>query len=212
VQETSDRAATELAQGVEEVLIVDANASEDIAAEALQVHAEGAAERGGPSASLHLGRRRSSMQALIAEDDEDHALLTKLALRAAQSELTGLLEIATAADGRQALAYLRAEWIYLGRAWPDLVLLDLKMPEVSGLEVLSAMRADPLLQAIPVIVVTTSGRHSDLAEAYRLGASEYVTKPVQAEEIRRKLQTIPTYWSRVVRRPSDPSLVTGSED
>ena len=183
---------------------------EEVAGEALHAHAERMGERDRSSTSQHTGRRRSSITVLIAEDDEDHALLTKLALRAAQPELTGLIEIATAADGRQALAYLRAEGNYAGRAWPDLVLLDLKMPEVSGLEVLSAMRADPLLRATPVIVVTTSGRQVDVAEAYRLGASEYVTKPVQAEEIRRKLQTIPAYWSRVVRRPAHPSAVTGS--
>jgi CheY-like chemotaxis protein len=210
VRKTSDGATTRLAQRVQAVLVVHDSESDELAAEG-HANAEWASQRGGPSVRLYLDRARSSVQVLIAEDDEDHALLTKLALRAAQPELTGLLDIVTAADGRRALAYLRAEGMYVGRAWPDLVLLDLKMPEVSGLEVLSAMRADPRMQAIPVIVVTTSGRPTDIAEACRLGANEYVTKPVQAEEIRRKLQTTPTYWSRVVRRESDPSTLDSSE-
>jgi CheY-like chemotaxis protein len=209
LEEGERSAATRLAQRVQAVLIVHDSESNQLAAEGL-AHAEWASQRGGRGVRLYLDRARSSVQVLIAEDDEDHALLTRLALRAAQPELTGLLEIVTAADGRRALAYLRAEGMYVGRVWPDLVLLDIKMPEVSGLEVLSAMRADPRMQAIPVIVVTTSGRLADVAEACRLGANAYVTKPVQVEEIRRKLQTTPTYWSRVVRRQSDPLRLDSS--
>jgi CheY-like chemotaxis protein len=139
----------------------------------------------------------SRLRILIAEDDEDHALLTELAIRAAQPELASRLEVATVAHGREALAYLRGQGPHAGRVLPDLLLLDLKMPDVGGLEVLRAMRADADLCAIPVIVLSTSARDQDVLEAFRLGADEYIAKPLSADEFRTKIQTIPAYWSRV---------------
>ncbi len=108
---------------------------------------------------------------------------------------------ATVADGAEALAYLRGEGRHAERELPDLVLLDLKMPGLSGLEVLRLLRADPRLRLIPVVVLTTSDRDEDVLEAYRLGANEFVTKPAWANEFRTKVQAIPAYWSRVVQRP-----------
>jgi two-component system, chemotaxis family, response regulator Rcp1 len=137
------------------------------------------------------------MRILIAEDDEDHALLTELAIRAAQPELATRLEVATVAHGREALAYLRAQGVHAGRELPDLLLLDLKMPDVGGLEVLRALRADADLRTIPVIVLSTSARDQDVLEAFRLGADDYIAKPLRAEEFRAKVRAIPAYWSRV---------------
>jgi CheY-like chemotaxis protein len=141
---------------------------------------------------------------LLVEDNEDHALITQLAIRDAQPELAEQLEVETKTDGACALSFLRAEGQHVGRELPDLVLLDIKMPGVSGLDVLREMRNDPdhpELRVVPVVMLTTSAQGEDVLQAYREGANEYVTKPVRAEEFRTKVQAIPRYWSQVVQRP-----------
>jgi CheY-like chemotaxis protein len=141
---------------------------------------------------------------LLVEDNEDHALITELAIRDAQPELAEQLEVVTVTDGAGALSYLRAEGQHAGRELPDLVLLDIKMPGIGGLDVLRQMRNDPghpELRVVPVVMLTTSAQGDDVLQAYREGANEYVTKPVRAEEFRTKVQAIPRYWSQVVQRP-----------
>jgi CheY-like chemotaxis protein len=141
---------------------------------------------------------------LLVEDNEDHALITELAIRDAQPEVAEELQVDVVGGGAEALSFLRGEGEYAGRALPDLVLLDFKMPGVSGLDVLRAIRSDaerPELQTIPVVMLTTSAQGDDVLQAYRQGANEYVTKPVRAEEFRTKVQAIPRYWSQVVQRP-----------
>jgi CheY-like chemotaxis protein len=146
-------------------------------------------------------RSEFELRILLAEDNEDHALLTELAVREAQPETAERTVLTTVGDGVEALAYLRGESPHGGRLLPDLILLDLKMPGVSGLDVLRFMREDPQLRVIPVVVLTTSGRDEDVLQAYYFGANEYVTKPVRSEDFRTKVRAIPTYWSRVVQRP-----------
>ncbi|MGH2352097.1 MAG: response regulator [Chloroflexota bacterium] len=136
------------------------------------------------------------------EDNEDHALITEMAIRDAQPEVAEQLVVDTVTDGAEALAYLRGEGLYAGNRLPDLVLLDMKMPGVDGLDVLRAVRADLRLRTVPVVMLTTSAQGEDVLEAYREGANEYVTKPVRAEEFRTKVQAIPRYWTQVVQRPS----------
>jgi CheY-like chemotaxis protein len=141
---------------------------------------------------------------LLVEDNEDHALITELAIRDAQPEVAEELQVEVVGGGAEALSFLRGEGEYAGRALPDLVLLDFKMPGVSGLDVLRAIRSDaerPELQTLPVVMLTTSAQGDDVLQAYRQGANEYVTKPVRAEEFRTKVQAIPRYWSQVVQRP-----------
>ena len=75
------------------------------------------------------------------------------------------------------------------------------MPGADGIEVLRIIKADPELQIIPVIMLTTSAHEHDVLTSYGYGASEYVTKPVSADEFRTKVQAIPAYWSSVVTRP-----------
>jgi CheY-like chemotaxis protein len=144
---------------------------------------------------------------LLVEDNEDHALITELAIRDAQPELAEQLVVVTVYDGDDALSYLRGEGEHAGRELPDLVLLDIKMPGVSGLDVLRLIRSDPdhpELRVLPVVMLTTSAQGDDVLKAYREGANEYVTKPVRAEEFRTKVQAIPRYWSQVVQRPVAP--------
>jgi CheY-like chemotaxis protein len=141
---------------------------------------------------------------LLVEDNEDHALITEMAIRDAQPEVAEELHVDIVSDGAEALSFLRAEGEHAARDLPDLVLLDIKMPGVSGLDVLRAVRQDtqrPALQTVPVVVLTTSAQGEDVLQAYREGANEYVTKPVRAEEFRTKVQAIPRYWSQVVQRP-----------
>jgi CheY-like chemotaxis protein len=137
------------------------------------------------------------MYILIAEDDQDHALLTELAIRVALPELAEQLEVVIMTNGTEALASMRAQAASAGRVLPDLVLLDLKMPDMDGLEVLHAMRADAALRAIPVVVVTTSARDQDVLQAFRLGANDYLAKPLEVDDFRHKVQAIPACWSRV---------------
>ena len=141
------------------------------------------------------------MHILLAEDDEDHALLTIRALRRAQPAMDERLTFAVVSDGAAVLAHLRGEAPDAGLRLPDLLLLDLKMPGMGGLDVLQALRDDPSLRTLPVIVLTTSVRDKDVEGAYRLGANEYVIKPASPEEFRTKVQRIPEYWSQVVQRP-----------
>ena len=147
------------------------------------------------------------MSILLVEDDEDHALLCQRALRQVQPELDERLEVTTIADGAAALAALRGAAPGApappgaAHELPDVVLLDLNLPGLSGMDVLRAMRGDADLRTIPVIVLTTSSRDEDVVEAYRAGANEYVTKPVQPAEFRTKVQSIARHWSQVVQRP-----------
>ena len=144
------------------------------------------------------------MRILLVEDNEDHALITEMAIRDAQPEVAEELHVDVVSDGAEALSFLRGEGEHAARDLPDLVLLDIKMPGVSGLDVLRAIRHDtqrPDLQTVPVVVLTTSAQGDDVLQAYREGANEYVTKPVRAEEFRTKVQAIPRYWTQVVQRP-----------
>jgi two-component system response regulator len=113
----------------------------------------------------------------MADDDEDDRLLAMEAFEAARVPL----ELRFVADGEELLRYVRREGIYRDPTFsptPCLILLDLNMPRLSGHEVLAALKADPILKSIEVVVLTTSSAESDIAKAYHLGASQFFTKPV----------------------------------
>jgi CheY-like chemotaxis protein len=122
-------------------------------------------------------------------------------LKEAQHEIADRISVEVVTTGNDTLRAIRQEQEYAGRGRPDLVLLDINMPGMGGLEVLQILKADPELRVIPVIMLTTSRHEQDILASYGLGASEYVTKPVTADEFRSKVQAIPVYWSRVVARP-----------
>ncbi|MBU0551028.1 response regulator [Myxococcota bacterium] len=108
-------------------------------------------------------------QILIAEDDPDHFTLFRRAVR----RLTDLIDVRVARDGQEALNMLAA-----GDIAPRLVLLDINMPKLSGLEVLKAIKADARLAHIPVVILTTSGREKERQESQLLGADSFMTKHV----------------------------------
>ncbi len=142
-----------------------------------------------------------TLHILMTEDNPDHALLTELALRDAEVAAVCQVQVDAVHDGETCLRYLRREAEFAAAVRPDLLLLDINMPGLSGLDVLTAVKADRALATIPVIMLTTSARDQDVLASYRLGANEYVTKPVTAQEFRSKVQAIPAYWSTVATRP-----------
>ena len=130
---------------------------------------------------------------LLVEDGPEDVELTLRALR--KAHLTNQIEVAE--DGAKALEYLFGTGPYAGRdanLAPKLVLLDLKLPKLSGLEVLRRLRADERTQQVPVVVLTSSREDSDVAEAYQLGVNSYVVKPVEIERFVEAVGQLGLYW------------------
>jgi two-component system response regulator len=117
---------------------------------------------------------RAKLRVLLVEDDDDHVFLIRRALRS----LAGVsVTTEIARTGEQAIEQLLRAHFHPG-ALPELVLLDLKMPRLDGLAVLRRLRADPTLQSLPVVVLTSSERDDDRDQALRLGATWYLCKPL----------------------------------
>jgi CheY-like chemotaxis protein len=105
-------------------------------------------------------------------------------------------------DGIEALAYLRQQGKYSAATRPHLVMLDLNMPRMDGREVLEAIKKDPDLRRIPVVVLTSSEAESDIARAYELHANCYVTKPVDIDHFLQVVKSIEEFWVEIVKLPS----------
>jgi CheY-like chemotaxis protein len=128
---------------------------------------------------------------LLVEDDDDHVFLVRRALAA----LPGLqVTVEVAADGEQAVERL-ARARYAPGGPPQLVLLDLKMPRMDGLEVLRRIRGDEAVQDLPVVVLTSSERQEDREEALRLGATWFVCKPIDGRRFRSEIQQLADRWA-----------------
>ena len=128
---------------------------------------------------------------LLVEDDPDDETLTLRALGSIKND------IVVVRDGVEALDYLFGTGPYAGRdtrVTPRLVLLDLKLPKVDGLEVLRRLRADPRTMLVPVVVLTSSDRQKDVVESYQLGANSYVRKPVDFAEFSEAVRQLGLYW------------------
>jgi CheY-like chemotaxis protein len=135
---------------------------------------------------------------LVADDNEDHLFLTVRALR----EVPGVeLEIETAKDGEEALDAVYRRGRFVDGRPPHLILLDIKMPKVNGLEVLERVKADERLRRIPVVVLTSSERPEDVAATYRLGGNSYVTKPATGSGLREGLRRVSSYWTALATLP-----------
>jgi CheY-like chemotaxis protein len=130
---------------------------------------------------------------LLVEDNTDDVLLTKRALE--RAHVANVLEVAN--DGIEALEYLRGEGKYEGRDTTDMpvvVLLDLKMPRMGGLEFLRIVREDEVLKLLPIVVLTSSKEEQDVIESYSLGANSYIQKPVDFDQFVKAIQTLGLYW------------------
>lgn len=135
---------------------------------------------------------------LLAEDDPRDVELALQGLR--EKGLANEIQVVN--DGEAALDYLYRRGAWAGRevGHPALILLDLKMPLVSGLEVLETMRQDPDLQRIPVVVMTSSREEADLSRAYELGCNAYVVKPVDFRSFVDAVSAVGLFWA-VVNQP-----------
>jgi CheY-like chemotaxis protein len=153
----------------------------------------------------------AALRVYLVEDDPDHALLIRRALRQADQPA----EVTVFTDGEAALAALRGESASgpgsngeaalagLRRAadTPDLILLDINMPGLSGLELLAQVKADAALRRIPVVMLTSSELPADVARAYALGASGYISKPSYQHDLRAVLGNTLLYWAAMKRPP-----------
>ncbi len=150
--------------------------------------------------SSDMSISRESGTILLVEDNSDDSVLTERALR-----LGGLNNrIVLARDGAEAVEYLFGARRAEGRERPVLVLLDLKLPKVNGLEILERIRADPELRDMPVVVLTSSDEERDLLESHRLGADSYVRKTVDFLGFCEIVRKSGPQWLRLRTRPSPP--------
>ncbi len=130
---------------------------------------------------------------LLVEDHPDDEELTMRAL--AKNNI--LNQVVVARDGVQALEYLLGTGAHAGRdttVMPQLILLDLKLPKIDGLEVLRRLRADERTRFLPIVILTSSKEEQDLIKSYKLGANSYVRKPVDFIEFTKAVQQLGLYW------------------
>jgi len=141
----------------------------------------------------------ASKTILLVEDNPDDEALTVRALKSSNI----MNSVVVARDGLEALDYLHGSGAYAGRDvndLPQVVLLDLKLPKIDGLEVLKRLRAEPLTELLPVIILTSSKEEQDLINGYKLGANSYVRKPVDFAQFSEAVRQLKLYWL-VVNEP-----------
>lgn len=139
---------------------------------------------------------------LLVEDDLNDVELTETAI--AQSKLKINLNVVK--NGEEALIYLRQEDPYTEATRPNLILVDLNLSNIfSGLEVVSAIKSDLRLKALPVVVLTSSDKNKDILESYEAGANCYITKPVGLKEFIQIVNALENFWFTVVRLPTSSS-------
>lgn len=147
-----------------------------------------------------LGQGRPA-ELLMVEDNYGDVLLARKAFLSAK--IANNLSIA--GDGEQALGMLRRVGVHADHVRPDLILLDLNLPRMDGKEVLKEIKADPDLQRIPVIVLTSSSSDIDVLKSYELNANGYIVKPVNLERLKEIVASLESFWFAVVVLPSTQS-------
>ncbi len=144
--------------------------------------------------------KNNEVELLLVEDDPNDVELTLLALR--KHKLATKIHVVR--DGEEALDFLFARGAYSERSLngpPKVILLDLKLPKVSGLEVLKAVKSDDRTRAVPVVVMTSSREQRDLVEGYRLGVNSYIQKPIDFEQFQTIIRDLGYYWLVVNQCP-----------
>jgi two-component system response regulator len=133
------------------------------------------------------------VEILIVEDSPQDLELALRALK--KANVSNRIQVAR--DGAEALEFIFGEGMHAGRKLengPKVVLLDLKLPKVDGLEVLQRLKSDPRTKTIPVVVLTSSKEQSDVVESYKLGVNSYIVKPVNFESFMEAVQKLGMYW------------------
>jgi len=139
------------------------------------------------------------IQILLVEDSPSDAKLTKKALKSAKIAN----EIHHVSDGVKAMEFLKHQGEYVDAPRPDLILLDLNLPRKKGQEILEEIKQDPVLQTIPVVILTSSHEEEDILRSYKLHANSYVTKPVDFEKFLEIVRCIENFWFTVVSLPGN---------
>ncbi len=152
-----------------------------------------------PAAPQPRRRPESCAQILLVEDNPGDARLTREVF--AEGRITNNLHVVS--DGVEAMRFLRREGPFTEAPRPGLILLDLNLPRMDGREVLAKIKADPELQSIPVVVLSTSAADRDIAQTYQLHANSFITKPVDLDQFIAVVRSIESFWLTIVRLPHD---------
>ena len=142
---------------------------------------------------MTLMSEANSIEILLVEDNPQDLELAQRALRKAR--LANRIQVAR--DGAEALEFIFCEGAFSSRRiddTPKVILLDLKLPKVDGLEVLQRIKSDPRTKAIPVVILTSSKEQNDVVESYQLGVNSYIVKPVNFEGFLEAVQQLGVYW------------------
>lgn len=145
------------------------------------------------------------VEILLVEDNPDDAELTLHTLR--KENLANNIHVAR--DGEEALEFLFCAGAHADRSYenpPKLILLDVKLPKVDGMEVLKRLKADARTRTIPVVILTSSKEERDLIKGYDLGANSYIQKPVDFDQFRETVKTVGMYWLLI----NQPPVINGA--
>jgi CheY-like chemotaxis protein len=145
---------------------------------------------------------RDALVVLVADDDDDDRFM----LKEAWTENRMANELRFVEDGDELMDYLRRRGAYAGPGSaprPGLILLDLNMPRMDGREALEAIKADPALRRIPVVVLTTSKLEEDILRSYDLGVNSFISKPVSFDALVTTVRTLGQYWFEIVKLPGE---------
>jgi CheY-like chemotaxis protein len=143
--------------------------------------------------------RGKALHILVIEDNPGDVRLIEEALK--EGVASGH-QVSRAADGIDALRFLRREGPHGAAPVPDLILLDLNLPGIDGRELLKEIKATPNLRRVPVIVLSSSKADDDILRTYELNANAYVTKPVQVDDFLRTIRSLEEFWTTVARLPT----------
>jgi len=138
-----------------------------------------------------------SLEVLLVEDNPDHAELTKRSLETQDDPN----RIHWVKDGQEALDFLFQNGGHTKAPRPDLILLDIKLPKITGIEVLEKIKKDHNLKVIPVVMLTTSDRDEEAMGCYRAGANSFIIKPIKFGEFSEKIKSMKVYWFKTNKGP-----------